>query len=120
LEKFALLNLLKALDGLSGKTPAGGNGKPNENLSENARTDSGADGGDPLGGILGNLLKSGLMGGNLNGQSPAADNNNGNNNNKGAAAQNAEYTAAPYPVPNVMASVLERHEAMANRLKNKK
>ncbi len=117
MEKFALLNLLKALDGLSGKTPAGGNGKPNENLSENARTDSGADGGDPLGGLLGNLLKSGIMGGNLNGQSPAADNSG---NNKSAAAQNAEYTATPYPVPNVMASVLERHEAMANRLKNKK
>ena len=70
MEKFALLNLLKALDGLSGKKSAdengaadagnggfGGFGGGQEFFSAN----SGA--GNPFDGILGNLLKNGLFGG---------------------------------------------------------
>lgn len=143
MEKFALLNLLRALDGLQGKKPAGENGSGDGNINENISADGAfkgvdalgglggneghaADGGagfDGLGGILGNLLKGGLFGGApFGGQNNTAGNfdngsdmgrtDSGNGGNNGGFSETAQ--------PNVMASVLERHEAMANRVRNKK
>ena len=143
MEKFALLNLLRALDGLQGKKPAGENGAGDGSINGNISADGAfkggdalgglggneglaADGGsdfDGLGGILGNLLKGGLFGGApFGGQNNSAGNfdngfgagrtDSGNGGNKGGFSETTQ--------PNVMASVLERHEAMANRVRNKK
>jgi len=79
LEKFALLNLLNALNTLASKTPA--KGATADSRAENAET--AADGA----------------------QKPVKD--------TVPAEQTVTY-------PNVMASVLERHEAISNRIKNKK
>ena len=115
MEKFALLNLLKALDGLSSENPAGENATAGQNF--NAAEGFGADASNPLGGILGNLLSGGLFGGPSSSQPNASAGNNSTQNNG-----DANHGASPLydPPHNVMASVLERHESMSNRLKNKK
>lgn len=146
MEKFALLNLLKALDGLSGKTDAGAGGAADGNFAKNSGKNGGsgenggfgepaADGGNlngfggaglgRLGGILGNLLKGGLFNGSPQGGQNNAGQNTGNGFNStdgsgsfGGNGGNGGYADATQN--NVMAGVLERHEAMANRVRNKK
>jgi len=54
LEKFALLNLLRALDGLQGKKPAGENGAGDGSINGNISADGAFKGGDALGGLGGN------------------------------------------------------------------
>lgn len=83
MEKFALLNLLNALNSLSAKPSAR---QPEANAdAENNFTEQTA--------------------------SPAPPQNTGTN---------AQTATAGNTYPNVMASVLERHEAISNRVKNKK
>lgn len=124
MEKFALLNLLKALDELSGKNPADKNADAGQNFNadegfgaEQAADNfaGGADAGNPFGGILGNLLNSGLFGG-----TPPAQHSAGNISNQNGDADFNGANPLYEPPRNVMASVLERHEYMSNRLKNKK
>ena len=92
MEKFALLNLLNALNSLTAKSPADS-------------TDNGTQ-------AAGNFTAGNVQ---SNGAAPAAGTGFGGGFGGGAANAPAEHT-----YPNVMASVLERHEAIANRVKNKK
>lgn len=93
MEKFALLNLLNALNTLAAK-PAG------KQAGANGNTDGGFT------------------------ETSAADNPNFTppppSPNASAPAGNPPIQAEPNTYPNVMASVLERHEAISNRVKNKK
>lgn len=90
MEKFALLNLLNALNSLTAKPAADS-------------TDNGTQ-------AAGNFAAGNVQ---SNGAAPAAG--AGHTTTAGAASAPAEHT-----YPNVMASVLERHEAISNRVKNKK
>lgn len=92
MEKFALLNLLNALNSLTAKPAADS-------------TDNGTQ-------AAGNFTAGNVQ---SNGAAPAAGTGFGGGFGGGAANAPAEHT-----YPNVMASVLERHEAIANRVKNKK
>lgn len=96
MEKFALLNLLNALSSLSPKPSAG---QPGANDgTENGFSGATADGTA------------------ANGASAKPAANGAPTQNANNAAQNAGGNT----YPNVMASVLERHEAISNRVKNKK
>lgn len=90
MEKFALLNLLNALNSLTAKPAADS-------------TDNGTQ-------AAGNFTAGNVQ---SNGAAPAAS--AGHTTTAGAASAPSERT-----YPNVMASVLERHEAISNRVKNKK
>lgn len=92
MEKFALLNLLNALNSLTAKSAADS-------------TDNGTQ-------AAGNFTAGNVQ---SNGAAPAAGTGFGGGFGGGAANAPAEHT-----YPNVMASVLERHEAISNRVKNKK
>lgn len=91
MEKFALLNLINALNSLTAKPAADS-------------TDNGTQ-------AAGNFTAGNVQ---SNGAAPAAGAGFGGNGG-GAASAPSERT-----YPNVMASVLERHEAISNRVKNKK
>ena len=90
MEKFALLNLLNALNSLTAKPAADS-------------TDNGTQ-------AAGNFTAGNVQ---SNGAAPAAG--AGHATPAGAANAPAEHT-----YPNVMASALERHEAISNRVRNKK
>lgn len=92
MEKFALLNLLNALNSLTAKPAADS-------------TDNGTQ-------AAGNFTAENVQ---SNGAAPAAGTGFGAGFGGGAASAPSERT-----YPNVMASVLERHEAISNRVKNKK
>lgn len=100
MEKFALLNLLNALNSLTAKPAADS-------------TDNGTQ-------AAGNFTAGNVQ---SNGAAPAAGAGFGGNGGAsfgtgfGGGAANAP---AEHTYPNVMASVLERHEAISNRVKNKK
>lgn len=86
------MNLLNALNSLTAKSAADS-------------TDNGTQ-------AAGNFTAGNVQ---SNGAAPAAGTGFGGGFGGGAANAPAEHT-----YPNVMASVLERHEAIANRVKNKK
>jgi len=67
LEKFALLNLLRALDGLQGKKPAGENGAGDGSINGNISADGAFKGGDALGGLGGNEGLAAARGGRIRG-----------------------------------------------------
>ncbi len=90
MEKFALLNLLNALNSLTAKPAADS-------------TDNGTQ-------AAGNFAAGSMPSADT---APAAG--AGHATTTGAASAPSEHT-----YPNVMASVLERHEAISNRVKNKK
>ena len=113
MEKFALLNLLRALDGLQGKKPAGENGAGDGNINGNISADGAFKGGDALGGLGGAPFGGqNNSAGNFDNGFGAGRTDSGNGGNNGGFSETTQ--------PNVMASVLERHEAMANRVRNKK
>ncbi len=96
MEKFALLNLLNALNSLTAK-PA-------------------ADSTDNSTQAAGNFAAGNVQN---NGAEPAMGTGFGGNGGGGFGG-GAANAPAEHTYPNVMASVLERHEAIANRVKNKK
>lgn len=96
MEKFALLNLLNALNSLTAKPAADS-------------TDNGTQ-------AAGNFTAGNVQ---SNGAAPAAGTGFGGNGGAGFGG-GAANAPAEHTYPNVMASVLERHEAISNRVKNKK
>lgn len=96
MEKFALLNLLNALNSLTAKPAADS-------------TDNGTQ-------AAGNFAAGNVQ---SNGAAPAAGAGFGGNGGAGFGG-GAANAPAEHTYPNVMASVLERHEAISNRVKNKK
>ncbi len=96
MEKFALLNLLNALNSLTAKPAADS-------------TDNGTQ-------AAGNFTAGNVQ---SNGAAPAAGAGFGGNGGAGFGG-GAANAPAEHTYPNVMASVLERHEAISNRVKNKK
>lgn len=98
MEKFALLNLLNALNCLTAKPAADS-------------TDNGTQ-------AAGNFTAGNVQ---SNGAAPAASAGFGGNGGAGHATTTGAASApSEHTYPNVMASVLERHEAISNRVKNKK
>ena len=98
MEKFALLNLLNALNSLTAKPAA----------------DSTDNGTQAAGYFSAGFLES-------NGDAPAAGAGHATTAGAGhATTAGAANAPAEHTYPNVMASVLERHEAISNRVKNKK
>ncbi len=98
MEKFALLNLLNALNSLTAKPAADS-------------TDNGTQ-------AAGNFTAGNVQ---SNGDAPAAGAGHATTAGAGhATTAGAANAPAEHTYPNVMASVLERHEAISNRVKNKK
>ncbi len=95
MEKFALLNLLNALNSLTAKSAADS-------------TDNGTQ-------AAGNFTAGNVQ---SNGAAPAAGAGFGGNGGAGFGG-GAANAPAEHTYPNVMASVLERHEPISNRDKQK-